>query len=61
MIFLYFVSYVLWPCFRLWATLLLRDAWLFWTGIASATIKSARMIAVTRVVIALALAYFGIP
>jgi hypothetical protein len=61
MMILYFVTHILWPRFQFRATLFLRDAWLSWTGIASATIKSTRMIAVTRVVIAFALAYFGIP
>ena len=61
MMIIYFVRYVCWPFFQLKATLLLRDAWLTWTGLASATIKSRRALAVTRVVVALAFAYFGIP
>ena len=61
MILLYFLRQIFWPQFRVWATLLLRDGWLSWAGIARVTIKSARVIAVTRVVVALALAYFGIP
>jgi hypothetical protein len=58
---LYFARHIFLPWCRLRAPLLLRDAYLSWAGLASATIKAARIIAVTRVVIAFALAYFGIP
>jgi hypothetical protein len=61
MMFLRIVLPILLPVYRLRAALLLRDAWLVWTGIAQATLKTARMVGVTRMAVALALAYFGIP
>jgi hypothetical protein len=61
LILLFFVRRVLWPKFQLRATLLLRDAWLGWTGLASATLKSRRWVGVARVAVAVVLAYLGIP
>lgn len=61
MIILYYVSHIVWPQFQLRATLLLRDAWLSWVGLATATIKTARMLGLARLTVALALAYLGIP
>jgi len=59
--FLSFVLQILLPVFRLRATLLLRDVWLSWSGIASATLQSSRMIAAAKVAVALILAYIGVP